>query len=313
LGADLQAAATLYTQITGQAVTADALTPLMFDFLNHAPISEIRTWVGFSGQENQIIQNSYQQLFGNAITADVLNTLKLALVAGTTTMASVQAAFKAQAAADVPVISNVVASQDALANSFVFPLGAITVADSDPGAIETATVSLNGSGRLITGTTVVAAPNIYTIKGTASNVTAYLRGLNFAPPTGAATTWLSLTVQNGAGNTTTTKLAINTETMRSPVQTAFLYAPAQNVSLALYPAETVVFGATGFGTDTLTGFSITQGVIELPRTIAASFATVQAHEAATAGGTLISFSPSESILISGIAPSSLHASNFNIV
>ena len=130
-------------------------------------------------------------------------------------------------------------------------------------------------------------------------------------PTGSGTTWISLKVQNGAGTTIMTKVAINTSTLRSPVSTDFLYAPTDNTSIAAMPNETIVMPATGFGAETITGFNTAQGVIELPHAIAGSFAAVQAHEAASGGGTLISFGPSESIFLPGIAPTALHAANFS--
>jgi hypothetical protein len=74
-----------------------------------------------------------------------------------------------------------------------------------------------------------------------------------------------------------------------------------------------VFPATGFGADTITGFNLAQDIIQLPAAIAASFAAVQSHETATAGGTMIAFGASESIFLAGIAPSALHASNFSFV
>ena len=310
LGPDLQNAATLYQQITGQTATSDALMPLVYDFLNQATLSQIRYWVGFSGLENQIIGNSYQQLFGHSISGDTLNTLKLALVAGTTTMASVQSALTAQAAADTPVISTVAASQSATANSHVMVFGTVNIADPDLGAIETVTVSLSGSGLLMN----TAFPTLYTKQGTASNVTANLRGLTFSPSPGGGTTRLSLTVQNGAGNSTTATIAINSITLRSPASTAFIYAPTQGTTIAgLFPAETFVFPATGFGADTITGFNLAQGVIELPKAMAATFAAVQSREITSAGGTLISFGASASIFLPGIAPSTLHAANFSFV
>jgi hypothetical protein len=310
LAPDLQSAVTIYQQITGLPATEAALLPLVYDFLNQATIAQIRYWVGFSGQENQILQTTSQQLFGHNIDGTVANNVKLALVAGTTTMALVQAGFAAQAKADVPVITNVVATQGATPNSHVLVLGQVNVTDPDPGAVETVTVKLTGAGTL-QGTTT---PTTYVHTGTAANITANLRGLTFIPPAVGGTTWISFSVMNGAGNSTSSMVEINSVTMRSPAPTTFLYTPTQTATIAaVYPAETFVFPATGFGTDTITGFNIAQGVIELPKAIAASFTAVQSHSAASAGGTLISLGSSQSIFLAGVAPNTLHAANFAFV
>ncbi len=315
LSTDLSTVATLYHQITGQTADATALTPLMYDVLNHAPFSQIAYWIGFSAQENQIIENSYQQLFGDSITGTELNTLKLALVAGTTTMASVQSSLAAQAAADVPVISNVVANQTVTANSKLMVLNAISVTDPDPNAIETATVSVSGNGgHLINGTNLNTAGTFYTTQGNLASVDARLAALFFVPSATGGTSQLSLTIENGAGHSTTTTVAITAESVKSTTGTDFLFAPASSFSAkALLGPETFIFPAASSGTDSINGFVLATDIIQLPATTMSSFAAVQSHESASAGGTLITLGPSSSIFLAGIAPSSLHASNFSFV
>jgi hypothetical protein len=219
LRTDLASAVTIYQQITGLTATSDALLPLMGDFLHADTISQIRYSLAYSAQENQAIGNSYQQLFGNAITGTALTNLKLALVAGTATMASIQSSLQAQAAADLPVISGVVANQAMPAVETVVAgqtatldrvFAAVGIADPDPGAIETVTVSLSGGGSLAGGGTgtLNAAKTVYTAQGTAANVTVGLDKLTLVPATGGGATQLSLTVRNGAGNSTTATTAI---------------------------------------------------------------------------------------------------------
>jgi hypothetical protein len=313
LQTDLANAATMYQQITGQTATADALTPLIYDYLNNASTTQIRTSLAYSASEVTMLRNTYQQLFGTGITAATLTSLEQALVNGTTTMAGINASLAAQAAADVPTISDVAGSQTVTANSRVLPFGAVVIADTGTNALETVTVTLTGSGTLAGGGggTLNAAHTAYTAHGTPAIVTAGLESLIFTPPTTGGISQLTLGVQNGVGNQTSDTVAITSVTLKSPTPTMFLYAPTQSATLpSLFSNETIAFPTGGFGVDTITGFSLVQGVIQLPHAIAATFAAVQSHETASAGGTLISFGASESIFLGGIAPSSLHASNF---
>ena len=71
--------------------------------------------------------------------------------------------------------------------------------------------------------------------------------------------------------------------------------------------------SSGFGKDVINGFVTATDIIQLPKGIAANLAAVQAHESTVAGGTMIAFSPSESIYLPGISQSDLKASNFQFV
>jgi hypothetical protein len=70
------------------------------------------------------------------------------------------------------------------------------------------------------------------------------------------------------------------------------------------------FSNVAFGNDTIAGFDPSTDAIKLPASLATSFAALQGGITAAAGGALITFNATQSILISGVAPGSLTASNF---
>jgi hypothetical protein len=64
------------------------------------------------------------------------------------------------------------------------------------------------------------------------------------------------------------------------------------------------------GAHTIAGFNPAQDVIELSMALFPNFSAVQAATTSSGGGSLITLAPSSSLLIQGVAPGSLHASNF---
>jgi hypothetical protein len=68
-----------------------------------------------------------------------------------------------------------------------------------------------------------------------------------------------------------------------------------------------------FGNATIAGFDPTRDTMQVSQSQASSFADLQNKMTSANGGTLITFDPTHSIQINGIAPSSLGASNFVIV
>jgi|GEM_PF-2575332 len=103
------------------------------------------------------------------------------------------------------------------------PLAAVTVSDLDPGADETATITLsstaNGTLSTLGGGSYDPASGIYTVTGTAASVTAALQGLVFTPteyqvqPGQVEATSFALSVTDGtmadAGTTTLDITALN--------------------------------------------------------------------------------------------------------
>jgi len=69
------------------------------------------------------------------------------------------------------------------------------------------------------------------------------------------------------------------------------------------------FTNPGFGNDTVAGFDTSRDTVELAATLVANFTTLQSDITSTAAGASITLG-SQSILLSGVAPTSLAATNF---
>jgi hypothetical protein len=72
------------------------------------------------------------------------------------------------------------------------------------------------------------------------------------------------------------------------------------------------FDDIAFGNDTIAGFDTTRDTIQLSPTKASSFADLQSKMTSVNGGTLITFDPTHSIQIKGVAPTNLGPNNFVI-
>jgi len=68
--------------------------------------------------------------------------------------------------------------------------------------------------------------------------------------------------------------------------------------------------AAAAGAHTITGFNPVQDLIELPLAQFGSFAAVQEATSAIAGGAEINLGHGSSLLLPGVNPAALHASNF---
>jgi hypothetical protein len=92
----------------------------------------------------------------------------------------------------------------------------------------------------------------------------------------------------------------------------FIYSTATNETLAATPTSPDEFVFTNFaaGAHTITGFNPVQDIIEVSKVQFESFADVQAAMTATAAGASINLGGGSSLLLAGINPASLHASNF---
>ena len=92
----------------------------------------------------------------------------------------------------------------------------------------------------------------------------------------------------------------------------FIYSTSANETLAATPTTPDEFVFTSFvtGTHTIAGFNPVQDMIELSAAQFASFAGVQASTTAMAGGAMINLGHGSSLLLFGVNPTSLHASDF---
>ncbi len=92
----------------------------------------------------------------------------------------------------------------------------------------------------------------------------------------------------------------------------FIYSGAADEVLAATPTlpDEFVFTNPAAGGHTIAGFVTSQDMIELSSATFADFAAVQAATTATSTGAMINLGNSASLMLSGVDPASLHASNF---
>jgi hypothetical protein len=90
-------------------------------------------------------------------------------------------------------------------------------------------------------------------------------------------------------------------------------ATSGDASLSAAPGPTAfLFSEVSLGQDTIQGFDPSQDAIVLSHTQAANAATVLSDASSTGAGTLITLNPAQSILLQGVAPSSLHPTNVHL-
>jgi hypothetical protein len=92
----------------------------------------------------------------------------------------------------------------------------------------------------------------------------------------------------------------------------FVYSTSANETLAATPTTPDEFVFTSFaaGSHTISEFNPVQDMIEFSKTRFMSFTDVQAATSAIPGGAMINLGNGSSLLLPGVNPGSLHASNF---
>jgi hypothetical protein len=77
------------------------------------------------------------------------------------------------------------------------------------------------------------------------------------------------------------------------------------------PADVFDFSDVSFGADTIVGFDPTRDAIRIATGQAGSYAAIQADISSAGGGTLITLDANRSIILNGVAPTSLTTTNFH--
>jgi hypothetical protein len=95
----------------------------------------------------------------------------------------------------------------------------------------------------------------------------------------------------------------------------FTYSTTADETLAATPATPDEFVLTNFaaGSHTISGFNPVQDMIEFSKAQFGSFADVQEATSAISGGAMINLGNGSSLLLPGVNPASLHASDFALV
>ena len=92
----------------------------------------------------------------------------------------------------------------------------------------------------------------------------------------------------------------------------FIYSTSANETLVATTPSPDEFVFTSFtsGSHTISGFNPVQDMIEFSKAQFAFFTDVQAANSAIAGGAMINLGNGSPLLLPGVDPASLHASNF---
>ena len=217
-------------------------------------------------------------------------------------------------------LDGLAADQAVPTSSTLEPFAALTVADSNPQQQDdTATVTLSGTGETLSnlGTGQLSQDGLtYTASGSASVVQADLQGLLFAPSGDAVggTTTIGLTLGNPSGSSANASVAVAVQADNSPAPMTFLYgAPGGSALAATARPDQFVFQGAAFGNEVVGGFDPARDIVELSRAQFTGFAAVQSDLSRSSSGALITLDGAGSILLQGVNPAGLQASNFCFV
>jgi len=187
-------------------------------------------------------------------------TLDVASTAGTGIKAKSEQISVRNIDAAAPSITGTVAGQLTTSEAAIKPFSGVTITDPNPGGIETVTITVTGAGGTLTGADTYSS-NVYTIGGTAADVTSKLHALAFTPMAGrpntqgttsftlaeTSTAWPSRTITD---NTTT---VINKDPAVAPTITgAVMDQKVFNKGVSNPFAGVVVSDANAGAVDTVT-------------------------------------------------------------
>ena len=305
-----------YLAVTGTVASADMIAAWLGQVSGGLAVSAVRAAMVGNGFARAPTIAAYQQDFGVGPTSMAEQTM-LQNDTITEPLSQVLAMLKQEAAADVPVVSGVVAAQAVAQNSQLRPFEAMSVADVIPGGnqVVTATVKLSpGAGVLLGGgfaesadgstyTSVTAAPAL---------VSSLLESLTFKPSAVAhnTTTGLSVTLTNAAGHSVTETIGITVDAAKSAVSQYAIYDPGNTTMAALGSPTLFVISSPSLGADVITGFNVANDMISLPAKAFANFAAVQHDLSSTPAGAVIRLDAQDTLTLPGVSAASLTAKDF---
>jgi VCBS repeat-containing protein len=293
-----------YTVAAGQYANALSVTGIA---LNGATVTEVAgNAASFSGAVA-----SFPNLVVDATTPNVLQAHAHDLLGGT---------IAANAAHGVLVGDSDANPSDVLSVSAVLGSGA-NVGQAVNGAFGVLTLSSDGSYSYSTtnSSAVTAAGGVtedlfnYTVSnghgGTADATLAILiTSSNDIYKTGAAGT----TLKGGSGNYVLDGSAGHMTLTAGSQGQQWLVGGSGDTLSGGKSTDTFMF-APGFGKETINNFNPTQDVIDLPQSLFANFAAVQADMHTSGSNTIIMADANDVITLNHVSITSLHASNFHFL
>ncbi len=216
----------------------------------------------------------------------------------------------------LPTISGTVAGQTTASGQSYPPFSTVTIGDPNTDTSDTLSIQLTDGGGILSdgvgfsGLTTIA-PDLYSLSGTAGDITSELDALAFSPSGNPATTTFTLTDTSSAGtdavdtNTTVTVLPTNANSAESITATS-----RTNVTFAFAP---------GFGNDPIQGFAAIgpgNDVLQFETSMfsyltsgmnqSAEAAALLSHATSSAGNTIISDSFGDSLTLQSVSVATLN-------
>jgi VCBS repeat-containing protein len=293
-----------YTVATGQYVNALAVTSIN---LNGASVTDVaRNAADFAGADN-----TFANVSVDATTPVVTGHHVHSLLGGSASISASSGALGGASGLDPSDVLGVSAVDSSSAN----------VGHSISGSYGTLTLNPDGSYTYSNANPsgVTAAGGVaedlfnYTISnghgGTASATLAVLiTSPNEIYKTGSA----GSTLTGGSGNYVLDGSAGNMHLTAGNQGQQWLVGGAGDVLTGGKSIDTFMF-APGFGKETINSFNPTHDVIDLPQSMFANFAAIQADMQTSGTSTIIEVDPTDVLTLTHVSIASLHASNFHFL
>ena len=315
----------LYEDVLGRMVDPSGLNTYSQEILSGTSIQQVRTTLATSQEEQSDLAQAYDGVAGQQPGGGVISTLQTAIAFGAT-QAQVDAAIASEFPAgdgtvtSTPALSGVVGDQSLPMGDAVQPFAALAVTDPNSQQVETAVVSLSGGTDSLSNLgdgSLSQDGSTYTVSGTAMTVQADLQALILTSSTTSSnhTTTVGLTVTNLLGSSSDATVDLSKIPSGTGPAWTFLYGTGGSDVLTasggpMRGPDQFILSQTSFGNEVINGFDPTHDLIQLSGATVANFKTIQTDMVSAGGGTLITLTGNQSILLHGVSPDSLHASNF---
>ncbi|MFI4982534.1 MAG: hypothetical protein ACHQIO_19455, partial [Nevskiales bacterium] len=333
----------LFQQVLGYPAGSGDIVFWQQQLANGASLAAMRTLFAGSSMAAAAISALFQQVLGRPAGSGDIAFWEQQLANGAS-LAGMRTLFAGSsikvasltAAPQNPLIIDTVAGQGITDHSTDQPFAAVAVSDPQASEPDTATITLtNASGTATdangvlsgTGLTEIGAgTGIYTLtSGTPAGLTAALNAVVFTPTPGqmpvgqSVTTNLRLAVHDASGTGTDGTTSITAQAVGTPTHPNFICGSIGSdtfIGTASTPtASPYVFGENlnPSGNDVISGFNVSQDIVQLSAAQFAGFAAVQAVLTSSGGNAVLHFDSSDSVTLQGVNPASLHACNFTFV
>ncbi len=202
-----------------------------------------------------------------------------------------------------PTIAGAVAGQTTTSEAPVNPFANVTVGDANSGATETLTITLSGSGGVLSGAGLTGGNGSYALSGTAAAVTAELDALSFTSTAG----------QPGTSGTTTFTLADASSAFATPtVNSAATVTDIDPSGTGWGDVHMVTFQGLDYDFQAVGDFTLAKGTsaadpfdVQIQTSPWASMVSVTTEIAAQVGGNAVQFDLDGDVLVNGVLDTAL--------